>query len=133
MSGVMVFASTEELKAEQAAGNQMLDMMAPMLSQLSLGSALVRLQLFQHPCSHPFSYVDTFFVWQRLESFYICLKLLAVCLLLREVLGIKERSPEKSLLARLSGLRDWLLFAGRWTNGCLCRWRCVHDGAVGCL
>jgi hypothetical protein len=43
MSGVMVFASTEELKAEQAAGNQMLDMMAPMLSQLSLGSALVRL------------------------------------------------------------------------------------------
>jgi hypothetical protein len=39
----MVFASTEELKAEQAAGNQMLDMMAPMLSQLSLGSALVRL------------------------------------------------------------------------------------------
>ena len=41
MSGVSLIASAEELKEEQAQGDQLIDMIAPLLSQLSLGSALV--------------------------------------------------------------------------------------------
>ena len=41
MSGAMLIASADELKAEQAAGDQLIDMLAPVLSQLGLGSFLV--------------------------------------------------------------------------------------------
>jgi len=41
MGAVMLIASADELKAEQAAGDQMIDMIAPLLQQLSLGSFLV--------------------------------------------------------------------------------------------
>jgi uncharacterized membrane protein (Fun14 family) len=40
MGAVMLIASADELKKEQAAGDQLIDMIAPLLQQLSLGSAL---------------------------------------------------------------------------------------------
>jgi len=40
MSGATLVASAEELKGEQAAGEQLIDMLAPILGQLSMGSAL---------------------------------------------------------------------------------------------
>jgi uncharacterized membrane protein (Fun14 family) len=40
MGAVMLIASADELKKEQAAGDQLIDMIAPLLQQLSLGSVL---------------------------------------------------------------------------------------------
>jgi hypothetical protein len=43
-SGLTLVASADELKKEQEAGDQLIDMMMPLLSQLSMGSALVRVR-----------------------------------------------------------------------------------------
>ena len=43
-SGLTLVASADELKKEQEAGDQLVDMMMPLLSQLSMGSALVRVR-----------------------------------------------------------------------------------------
>jgi hypothetical protein len=53
-SGVTLVASAEELKKEQAAGDQMIDMMMPLLQQLSMGSALVRFLPHARACPRPF-------------------------------------------------------------------------------